>query len=113
MNNYVIFKKAWQIFSNLAELNQPQLEPKIGRPSACYQKVFFALCRMLLQGCTYRELDRRYSNRSTANKYFLKWARQGLFQLFFECFVQWLHYNTDFEAQFFILDASDLPAQGL
>jgi transposase len=68
---------------------------------------------MLILGCSYRELDRRYGKRSTVNKYFLKWASQGLFKVFFENFVDWLNTQIKDSNLFFILDASDLPVQGL
>jgi len=74
------FQLIEQVLFTLIQQKNLYPERKTGRPRANLQKIFRGILFLLLRGGSWTQYDRRYGNPKTAHRYFLEWARHGLFE---------------------------------
>ena len=78
-----------------------------GRPPICHHKLIRGLIYMLIRGWTWRELPRKYGTRSTAHRYFQKWASAGVFLEIWSLFLRDIQNDSRFSCWIQMIDGSD------
>jgi putative transposase len=65
-------------------LGGPSPSRRVGRPPVESRRILSGILHVLRTGCPWKEVDRAYGAGSTLHRYFLRWARSGVFNRFWE-----------------------------
>jgi putative transposase len=98
----------------LWESIEPYLPPKkspIGRPRANMRKSFNGILYVVMTGCTWKDVPRRYGSKSTVHRFHLYLSGHGIYQ---EIFNELLNKGYDLnkiDLSHCFTDTKDIPAK--
>jgi len=98
----------------LWESIEPYLPPQkspIGRPRANMRKLFNGILYVVMTGCTWKDVPRRYGSKSTVHRFHLYLSEHGIYQ---EIFNELLNKGYDLkkiDLSHCFTDTKDIPAK--
>ena len=113
MEELHLARAIWKKFSSLINPFKPNTVGRRGRPRVNIRRVFLGICFLLWSGCQWRALPRKYGSRSTVHRYFVKWAKTGLFQRLWKITLAFLVQRNKIKKDVHIIDGSQVLVQSL
>ena len=102
------------------ELNDKQwnmIEPHIpkpastGRPRSNDRMIINGIIYVLISGCRWSEMPKRYGDDSTANLRLRKWQEVGVWKKILKCAIKSAHNSGKINLQKISVDSSSIPAK--
>ena len=113
MEDLHLARAIWKKFSSLIHSLKTHSISHRGRPRVNIRRVFLGICFLLWSGSQWRALPRKYGARSTVHRYFVKWAKIGLFQRLWKITLAFLDQRNRIKKDIHIVDGSQVLVQSL
>ncbi len=113
MKDLQLARTIWKHFHPMLVSQLKPVGGKRGRPRASERRAFLGVCYLLWSGCSWRALPSQYGARSTVHRYFIKWARTGLFRELWRIAIMILKDHKLISDRIQIVDGSQVLVQHL
>jgi len=84
---------------------------KTGRPRSNDRATINGIIYVLISGCRWAEMPKRYGFKSTANRRLQNWQQKGVWKKILKCIIASAHKQNKLNLQKISLDSSSIPAK--
>ncbi len=84
---------------------------KTGRPRSNDRMILNGIIYVLIAGCRWSEMPKRYGDDSTANRRLNKWQQKGVWQKILSSAIKSAHKSGKLNLQKISVDSSSIPAK--